>query len=116
LTIELQPCGSAQVRLRDAGGKPSRTFTWLELEVTPDQGKAPGERAPLTGAMPGTFRTEMKPDAEGRLTVRGLIPGATYRLYAFDFHAQTIVPLGKAFTVESDKTRKLPDVQAPQTP
>jgi hypothetical protein len=58
----------------------------------------------------------MTPDAEGRLTVRGLIPGATYRLKAYDSRAQTAVPLGEPFTVESGQTRKLPDVVAPQAP
>jgi RNA polymerase sigma factor (sigma-70 family) len=117
LTIRLQPCGSARIRLRDAAGKPLRVVAWVELEVTPDRGKVPGERAPLTPwVVPVGRKTPMTPDAEGRLTVRGLIPGATYRLRTHDFRAQSVVPLGEPFTVESGKTRQLPDTLAPQSP
>jgi hypothetical protein len=117
LTIRLQPCGSAQIRLRDEAGKPSRAIPWVELEVVPDRWKTEGERAALApGGLIASGKTPMTPDAEGRLTVRGLIPGATYRLKAYNFRAQTVVPLGEAFTVEAGKTRKLPDVVAPQAP
>jgi RNA polymerase sigma factor (sigma-70 family) len=119
LTVRLQPPGSAQLKLRDAAGKPSRIVPFVELEVTPDRGPVQGERAAVTeggGPVVVGFKTAMTPDAEGRLTIRGLVPGATYRLLAYDFRAQTVVPLGEAFTVESGKTRKLPDVVAPQLP
>jgi RNA polymerase sigma factor (sigma-70 family) len=114
LTVRLQPCGTAQVRLLDAAGKPSRAVPWVELEVVPDRGKLQGERATLgvPAQAPGRGNP-LTPDAEGRVTVRGLIPGATYRLYAFDFQAQAVMPLGGPFTVESGKTRKLPDAVAP---
>ena len=46
------------------------------------------------------------------MTVRGLIPGATYRLRVLD-PLQSVVPVGEAFTVEAGKTRKLPDAVAP---
>jgi RNA polymerase sigma factor (sigma-70 family) len=115
LTVQLQPCGSAQIRLRDAAGKPSRATPWVELEVVPDRGKLEGERAALAPrGFIGLGKTPMTPDKEGRLTVRGLVPGATYRLKAYDFRAQAVVALGEAFTVEAGKTRKLPDVVAPQ--
>jgi hypothetical protein len=117
LTVRLQPCGSAQIRLVDAAGKPSRVIPWVELEVVPERGKQEGERAALAPwALAVSGKTPMTPDAEGRLTIRGLIPGATYRLKAYDFRAKTVVPLGEAFTVESGKTRQLPDVVAPQAP
>jgi RNA polymerase sigma factor (sigma-70 family) len=113
LTIRLQPCGTAQVRLLDAAGKPSRAVPWVELEVVPDRGKLQGERATLGLPTRAPAGAPLAPDAEGRVNVRGLIPGATYRLYAFDFQAQSVVPLGQAFTVESGKTLKLPDAVAP---
>src|SRR5262249_43221517 len=88
LTLRRQPCGSARVRLRDAAGKPSRVIPWVELEVVPDRGKREGERAALApSGLPVSGKTPMTPDAEGRLTVRGLIPGATYRLKAYDLRA-----------------------------
>jgi hypothetical protein len=121
LTIQLQPCGTAQVRLLDAAGKPSsRKAPWVELQVTPDRGKVEGERATILGLfLPYAgkpVRLPLSPDAEGRVTIRGLIPGATYRMKAYDYRAQTAVTLGADFTVESGKTRKLPDVVAPQEP
>jgi RNA polymerase sigma factor (sigma-70 family) len=116
LTIRLQPCGTAQVRLRDADGKPARAVPWVELEVIPDRGKLLGERATLGLPMRHPQGAPLAPDAEGRVTVRGLIPGATYRLRAFDFRGQSAVQLGAAFTVASGKTRKLPDAVAPAAP
>ncbi len=116
LTLRLQPCGTAQVRLLDAAGKPSRALPWVELEVVPGRGKLQGERATLGLPMRHPKNAPLAPDAEGRVKVRGLIPGATYRLRAFDYRAQTEVPLGSPFTVEAGKTRKLPDVVAPQAP
>jgi RNA polymerase sigma factor (sigma-70 family) len=117
LTVQLQPCGSAQVRLLDATGKPSRVTPWVEVEVVPERGKLQGERAILTPrgvAVRG--KNPLTPDAEGVVTVRGLIPGATYRLRARDAGTRAVVALGEAFTVEAGKTRKLPDIVAPQTP
>jgi RNA polymerase sigma factor (sigma-70 family) len=117
LTIQLQPCGTARVRLRDAGGKPSSVLAWLELEVTPDRGAVQGERANLGHPNPASLgNTPLAPDKDGVVTLGGLVPGATYRFKAFDFRAQTVVELGRAFTVESGKTRKLPDAVAPQAP
>jgi RNA polymerase sigma factor (sigma-70 family) len=117
LTIKLEPCGIAKVRLLDAAGQPSRTVGWLELEVTPDRGKLQGERAVLGPPSPIIAgKTPLTPDKNGVVTLRGLVPGATYRFKTFDFRAQTVVQLGREFTVESGKARKLPDVVAPQVP
>jgi hypothetical protein len=117
LTVRLQPCGSARVRLVDAAGKPSRVIPWVELEVVPDRGKHEGEWAILTPrGMPVGGKDPLTPDAEGVVTVRGLIPGATYRLRAHDGRTRGIVPLGEAFTVEAGKTRRLPDATAPAEP
>src|SRR5262249_54558264 len=116
LTIKLQPCGTAQGRLLDAAGKPSSAVPLVALEGAPDRGKLEGERAPL--GLPGRARGQpaLPPDAEGRVTVRGLIPGATYRLKTFNVRTQTAEPLGGPFTVEAGKTRNLPDAVAPQVP
>jgi RNA polymerase sigma factor (sigma-70 family) len=136
VTVRLQPCGAVAIRLRDAAGKPSPVLPWVELEVVPDRGKLEGERGPVVEIpkkvkakappRPGAKgdeagRLEMpkltgepkpRPKMDGRVTVRGLIPGATYRLRALD-PQQSAVPVGEAFTVESGKTRKLPDAVAP---
>jgi hypothetical protein len=136
VTVRLQPCGAVEIRLRDAAGKPSPALPWAELEVVPDRGKLEGERGsaveipkkvkakapPRPGAKGDKAgRLEMpkrsgepkpRPKTDGRVTVRGLIPGATYRLRALD-PQRSAVPVGEAFTVESGKTRKLPDVVAP---
>src|SRR5262249_37325481 len=84
LTVKLQPCGKAEVRFVDADGKAARVVPWLELLVTPKQGKLPAEwmqlGRPNISPQPGL----LTPDKEGRLTISGLIPGATYRLRGYD--------------------------------
>jgi RNA polymerase sigma factor (sigma-70 family) len=114
VTIQLQPCGAAEIRLLDAAGKPSNSSVpWVELQVLPGRGKLEGERATLGLPVPTRGKSARSPDAEGRVTVRGLIPGATYQLKTFNPRTGTAEPLGGPFTVEAGKTRKLPDAVAP---
>ncbi len=114
LTVRLRQSGSARIKLRDADGKPGRVTPWLELQVTPDRGPVPGERAAVTpGGLTGGEKA-FQPDAEGRVTIRGLIPGATYRLHAYDARGNQAVLVGGPFTVEAGKTRELPDAVAPR--
>jgi RNA polymerase sigma factor (sigma-70 family) len=113
-TIKLAPCTSAQVRFVDGDGKPSAQRPLLELVVTPAEGKLEEEGVVIAGA--GRYGAEppaLKPDAEGRLTIPALIPGATYRLAAFDTRTAAVTPVGKAFTPDAGKVLKLPDAVTP---
>jgi RNA polymerase sigma factor (sigma-70 family) len=114
VTVKLQPCGTAELRVLDNAGKPAKLDPWLEMELTPDRGKARGQRLSFGPPMPLLKgKTPLVPDAKGWVRIRGLIPGATYRLMGTDFEVGSTVRLGEAFTVESAKTRKLPDVTIP---
>jgi RNA polymerase sigma factor (sigma-70 family) len=113
-TVRLQPCGAAELRVLDSAGKPAKLDPWLEMELTPDRGKVRGQRISFGPPMPLLKgKTPLVPDAKGRVVIRGLIPGATYRLMGTDFDLGTTVSLGREFRVESGKTRKLPDVTIP---
>jgi RNA polymerase sigma factor (sigma-70 family) len=112
--VRLAPCGTAVVRFVDAGGKPLPNFRpgaySLQLLVQPGAaaGKKIGsqqeaETVSLDAMDPQHYRREMTADAQGRLTLPALIPGATYR----------IAVRGRAteFTVEAGKTVSLPDIR-----
>jgi RNA polymerase sigma factor (sigma-70 family) len=113
MTIKLAPCGSAQVRLLDKKGNPAHAMAWVELVVTPRQGK--GKNLVHDEAIPVTpFTYGIGPDDKTPLSFMALIPGATYRL-------RMILPGQNAgdirheqeFTVKSGKTNKLKDVIVP---
>jgi RNA polymerase sigma factor (sigma-70 family) len=84
VTVRLQPCGSATVRLLDSKGKPLANHQPSVLLVLTPGAAVLGEPAldRKLGADVGYPPPELVPqsDAAGRLTVRHLIPGATYRL------------------------------------
>jgi hypothetical protein len=123
--VKLSKCESAQVRFVDAEGKAVQQKMWLELLVKPGpsmmtsraEGKAAGEGALL--ATPYSLRGEKSPvaaDADGRITIPGLIPGATYRIKVMTgqqgLENETIFE--KDFTVEAGKKIKL-ELVAPET-
>jgi hypothetical protein len=114
----------------DGKGKPAKAKPTLEVRVTPGQGKVDAEW--LTVGVPPDSRRLMLmpgvnvkgnltlnakdkgphllPDAEGRLTVPALIPGATYRLRGYDERDPGVIHFEREFTAESGKTRRLPDI------
>ena len=123
--VKLSKCESAQVRFVDAKGKAVQQKVWLELLVKPGpsvtksraDGRAAGEGALL--ATPYSLRGEKSPlaaDAEGRITIPGLIPGATYRLkvLAGQMGLENETIFEKDFTVEAGKKIKL-ELVAPGT-
>jgi RNA polymerase sigma factor (sigma-70 family) len=116
--VKLAPCTSAEVRFVDAKGKAVKQKVWLELLVkpgpTPEKSRAEGKPAAETAllATPYSLRGEkspLEPDAEGRITIPGLIPGATYRLTvrsgAEGLEGETV--LHKDFTAEAGKKARL---------
>ncbi len=117
VTVHLAPCGAATARLLDAQGQPLgnyRPLLWLSLPVTPYAGPSDLERLRdyphsnydavwLNQADPHHYGEGPRTDAQGRLTLPALIPGATYRVSRCD---GTV----KDFTVPAGKTVELGDV------
>jgi hypothetical protein len=131
LTIRLSPTGAASVRLVDGKGKVVKKDLRLDLIVTPARGKVNPEVALLGGPGQSDYAANMplpvaqkrpgpvswavsplRPDAEGRVSIPALIPGATYRLRVYDERNFNLVLCEREFTVESGKTRALPDLVA----
>jgi RNA polymerase sigma factor (sigma-70 family) len=103
VTIKLQPCARAKVRFVDAAGKPlARHSLTLTLLLAPDA------RVFLfqTGAL-GAWDAAGPSDKDGRQTVSGLIPGATYRY--FDYKSKK----EHEFTAEAGKTHDLGELSPP---
>jgi RNA polymerase sigma factor (sigma-70 family) len=97
-TIKLQPCGKVKTRFLDKDGKPAKGHS-LGLQFTLDADR----HAEMSHAEAmGGWNVLGHSDAEGRLTVGGLIPGVGYR-YFDGKKSQEI-------TVESGKTQELPDI------
>src|SRR5262249_44741225 len=116
--VELAPCGSAEARFVDAQGKPLQQKFWLELLVRPGPAvpKDRAEAMPLPEAAllaspypAGEGGPPLAVDAQGRVAIPALIPGATYRIKVLAGPAfeENEVVLEKDFTVESGKTTRL---------
>ncbi|HYT91379.1 MAG TPA: sigma-70 family RNA polymerase sigma factor [Gemmataceae bacterium] len=132
VTVRLQPCGQATARLVDGQRKPlagHRPLVWLLLPPGPH-----AVPADLTTLLPHDLRTHNvvwaayldparhgdgpRSDAEGRVTLPALIPGATYRVFlgpgkARDFRVEAgrLAELGD-LTIDSPAlTEKLPTVR-----
>jgi hypothetical protein len=114
LVVKLAPCGKATVRFVDGDGKPlARYAPWLQLVVTPgppirqalEDKVLAAEVVALTGHNGDPQPGEPQTDAEGRVTLQGLIPGATYRLKKALQEPRNDVL--KEFTVEVGKTLEL---------
>jgi RNA polymerase sigma factor (sigma-70 family) len=116
--VKLAACESAEVRFVDAKGKPVKQKVWLELLVkggpstakSREEGKPAAE--PVALASGHSLRGEkspVAPDADGLITIPGLIPGATYRIRVLtgDEGRETEVAYEKDFTVEAGKKTKL---------
>jgi hypothetical protein len=120
VTVRLAACGQATARFVDAEGKPLANYRPLLFAMLPpvhtpsltELGPAPLPANVFTSGHCEVWMGEADPkhygdgprtDAEGRLTLPNLVPGATYRISQFD---------GKAhdFTVEAGKTVQLPDI------
>src|SRR5262249_13971107 len=93
VTVHLQPCGRAKARLVGPDGQPvARAHPWLEIVATPagtefsrdlkDRGQLSPDVAGLGSVDPKHYRYNRRPltDAEGRVAMPALIPGAPYRL------------------------------------
>jgi hypothetical protein len=115
VVVRLAPCGSATVRLVDAEGKPfANVSPHVELIVTPGvSSMVYSEKGPVVADAEALINLDrlnysnLRTDANGRVTLPALIPGATYRLMRWTGDGWVG---GMDFTVEAGRTRRLPDL------
>jgi protocatechuate 3,4-dioxygenase beta subunit len=132
VTVRLSPCGSATVRFVDKSGKPLagyRPLVWLSLPAEPYSSARELEGmkgSPNLGydtvwaghADPRHYGAGPRTDAQGRVTLPNLIPGATYRIARFGGSDRTFkapagkpLDLGDVTIADPGKTVKLPDTK-----
>jgi RNA polymerase sigma factor (sigma-70 family) len=111
VTVRLAPCGTASVRLVYRGGAPVRN-KGVKVDVVVTPGPAGGDPRSLMAdevwlahADYLNYTSIPRTDDRGRLTLPGLVPGATYRI-----HTQTA---WKDFTVEAGKTTDVGEIVDP---
>jgi hypothetical protein len=128
LTIRLQPCGRAMARLVGPDDKPvAKVDAWPEIVVTPgppessrdpkDWTELSADAAVLAAVDPKHYRLKQRPlsDAEGRVTMPDLIPGASYRLLDRS-DPQKGYQVRKEFTVKPGETLDLGDILVAKPP
>jgi RNA polymerase sigma factor (sigma-70 family) len=120
MTIKLEPCGRASARFVGADGKPvAKISPHLEILGTPGPSKFtkdPKERAMLAAdaAIVGNldrkhYWTRPLTDADGRVVLPNLIPGALYRIADYSNPAKG-VSVRKDFTVKSGEIVDLGEI------
>ena len=108
MTVKLQKCGVASVRYKDPEGKSiaGHRADMLILIITPGSDSPRPDKTMADVQYQENLVTkrlrESRTDAEGRVTVVSVIPGATYRFR------------GQEFKCEAGKTIDLPDVIVPR--
>jgi len=119
--VKLAPCGTAEVRLLSAGGRPMSGVTATAAVRLGCDYPAGAPPPVLPGAIPvdqswfdpGHHLPGPVTDAHGRVALRALVPGAEYVVRFEDgdrLHAST------AFRVAPGQTVRLPDVVADEKP
>jgi hypothetical protein len=137
LMVRLSKCGSARARFVDAKGNALAGYRpSLWLLVPPGPHPVPAKAAEVVkGGMrlgdalwvavldPVRYGAGPSTDAQGRVTLSGLIPRATYRLLLADGKARDFsvgadqgLDLADVTVVERAQTGKLPTVQPPKAP
>jgi hypothetical protein len=132
VTVRLEPCGSARASLIDPDGKPVAKLTrdlTITMVVTPgparfsiasDKAKSllSADEGQLSDVDPINFATAPVPDAEGRITLPVLIPGATYRFtdYTTSVRGQTGPEIRKEFTVKPGEKLILGEIRVARKP
>ena len=132
ITVRLEPCGSARARIVNPDGspvaKPVRDLT-ITMVITP--GPAPNsfpsdkatavlsaDEGRLAELDPMNYAAAPAPDAEGRIMLPVLIPGATYRFtdYTTFVRGQTGPEIRKEFTVKPGEKLILGDIRIGRAP
>jgi RNA polymerase sigma factor (sigma-70 family) len=123
VVIRLEPCGSAKARLVNPNGQPvagplpRRSITMVVTPGPPDTpaneqaGLLAADEAELNQIDPTNHEIPLASDADGRITLPVLIPGATYR---FIDRTTTRDPIGpqvrKEFSVKPGEILDLGDI------
>jgi len=128
VTVRLEPCGAARARVVDPDGKPvvgSLPRGIVTMVVTPGPPVRARDQTGLIAADEGrlnlidtvNYETELVSDAQGRLTLPVLIPGATYRFvdHTMAVRGKTGPQLRKEFTVKPGETLDLGDIVIEKT-
>ena len=124
LNVRLEPCGAARARFVNPGGKPvtgSLPRETVVMVVTPGPtysqvkepaGKLTADERDLSQIDTVNYQPNMVADAQGRLTLPVLIPGATYRVIDSTtiVRGQTGPQIRKEFTVKPGETLDLGDI------
>jgi len=132
VTVRLEPCGAAKARVVDPDGKPvvgRLPRGIVEMVVTPgavsstannQTGLVTADLAVLNLIDTVNYESELVSDAQGRLALPVLIPGATYRFvdYTMAVRGKTGPQLRKDFTVKPGEILDLGDIviEKPQAP
>jgi hypothetical protein len=122
LTIQLRPCGQARSRFVGPSGKPvARHAPHVELIATPgpprltrnrpQQAELAADAVLIAGFDRKHYWNERFADADGRITLPDLIPGASYRIIDFStVNDDQGVQVRKDFTVKPGETLELGDI------
>jgi beta-lactamase regulating signal transducer with metallopeptidase domain/protocatechuate 3,4-dioxygenase beta subunit len=125
VTVRLEPCGAARARLVTSDGKPLDRYdarALASMVVTPGPPPSPRAREPKDGPLfaddasvvsldPVNYRSDFQSDAQGRLSLPALIPGATYRIQDFTPILGGADPaIRKEFIVKPGETIDLGDI------
>ncbi len=124
VTIRLQPCGQATVRFVGPDGKPIAGHRpMLEFVATPGASQydrmKPAEAPPMAESDlidnidRKHYENDPRSDAEGRITLPALIPGALYRITDFSTINDDLKgpQVRKDFTVKPGETLDLGDIR-----
>ncbi len=123
VTVRLEPCGTARARLVTSDGKPldrhdARALASMVVTPGPPRGRRQAEDGPLfadeasvVSLDPVNYGSDFQSDAQGRLTLPALIPGATYRIQDFTpVFGGGDPAIRKEFTVKPGETLDLGDI------
>jgi hypothetical protein len=130
LVIRLQPCGQARVRFLGPDGKPVarlNVFPYIELLMTPGatrimiagRGEQPAaDEAFLPRVDFKHYPNGPSTDADGRITLPDLIPGALYRIvdYSTRRNVEKGLDIRRDFTVKPGETLDLGDILVEKPP
>lgn len=123
ITVRLEPCGAARARLVDPEGEPvagrlPRGFS-ITMVVTPGSprgvasekaGILLADEAELSRVDAINYANGLVSDAQGRVTLPVLIPGATYRFIDSTRGREADPQVRKEFTVKPGETLDLGDI------
>jgi hypothetical protein len=119
MTVKLQRCGSATVRFLDKEGRPREGY-WpsVEMVLRPgphefdfkavEKGLLAADAVHLANVYRSSYQMNLfRTDAQGKITLTGLVPGVTYRIVSYNERPIIV----REFTVEPGHTLDLKDLK-----